>query len=844
MPTLRWLVPLIVLLPALAGCGSDETVVAPVSGIAVVPGSGGRFDVAAGAGRTLLRGAWAEALIDDAGTQRTLSTRDCKGSWHRIDASPKPGGYFDALRGHELDCAIDGVGLALRVYADPVHNAAIATLDVSNHRDQTLSVLRFTPVISSGDGGGLFVGKDALRTRVLDDGMDIVADTEANLHYPDESSRQPIVDSFFEIKSRGDVLSNWNHAVVDLDSGQSWIAGSLGVERAFPTFGTTLDPDAPATAPGGRTGQDEFVADQALLYHGKPVQPGATLSSEVVYMNPSAPDPWTGLEDYADAMAAWLAVVPWTKRDGGRPTPNGWNSWSGSGSTGGLGTNIDETNMSENLAVMAREFKPYGIDYFQMDDGYQTADGDWLANDKFPSGMPAFSKKVSDAGLLPGLWIAAFRVSTGSVLAAEHPDWLLDPDTNVLHKLFDPGASARMLDLSNPAVRDWLAATMKRYKDDWGQRWIKHDFGYYDMLFPPKHDPTMTSVEAYKSGVRAIKAALGDDVFYLGIALMGINFGVVDGMRLTLDSGPLWEESQPFSLTGSGNSFKATAKTGARRYYFQNRLWVTHNDLLFFRTDKQHPDPPVTMDEAKTYSAFMSLSGSIIKFGEDLRTLTPEQITVWRQLLPSYPDAARPMDLFTRHYPEEWLLRVHGTLAGSDAGWAVVGLLNWGRNFDFTQRPIGEMPDEARDYTVDLAKWGLDPDKQYLASEFWSEAFLGLVQGTLERTVPAHHSEVIALREATGHPQFLGDNRQITQGATDLESESWNEGARRLDLRFKVDAGSPDAVPFEYRFRVYAPEGYDLASADGADASQDGRVITLRITPDKSGDLALAVQFK
>ena len=243
--------------PLCCGCGSDESVAPPSTGIRVAPDAGGRFDIE-GTGGTLLRGAWAEVLIDDGGKQRTLSTRDCQASWKRLDTSPKPGGYFDALRGHELDCEIDQVALALRLYADPVHDTALAMLDVTNHRGATLTVLRFTPVISSGEGGGLFVGDDAMRTRVLDDGSDIVADTEANLHYPDQTSRQPIIDSFFKFSARGDVLSNWNHAVVDLDSGSSWVAGSLGVERAFPTFGTTLDPDAPARD-GKRTGQNELV---------------------------------------------------------------------------------------------------------------------------------------------------------------------------------------------------------------------------------------------------------------------------------------------------------------------------------------------------------------------------------------------------------------------------------------------------------------------------------------------------------------------------------------------------------------------------------------------------------
>jgi hypothetical protein len=45
--------------------------------------------------------------------------------------------------------------------------------------------------------------------------------------------------------------------------------------------------------------------------------------------------------------------------------------------------------------------------------------------------------------------------------------------------------------------------------------------------------------------------------------------------------------------------------------------------------------------------------------------------------------------------------------------------------------------------------WGLDPGSAYLAHEFWSETFLGVVRGQLERTVAAHGHEVIALREKT-----------------------------------------------------------------------------------------------
>jgi hypothetical protein len=251
------------------------------------------------------------------------------------------------------------------------------------------------------------------------------------------------------------------------------------------------------------------------------------------------------------------------------------------------------------------------------------------------------------------------------------------------------------------------------------------------------------------------------------------------------------------------------------------------------------------MDEAITLASFMGLSASIVKFGEDLRTLTPEQLNVWRKLLPSYPQAARPMDLFTRHYPEQYLLPVDGTLAGADARWWVVGLLNWGRNFDYDTMPPEVMADGARSYSIDLAQWGLGGSVDYLASELWSERFLGVVRGTLEHQVEAHGHAVIALRQATGRPQFLGHNRHLTQGGTDLIEESWDGSSRSLRLVFAVDAAGSGAVPFEYRFRIFVPDGFALSGAEvgiGTVSEDEGQLV-VRVTPAESGVYTMVLTF-
>lgn len=825
------------------GCGdsSDHDAGEPALHIETRPD--GRVDLSSTTVGLVLRNAWGEALIDTGTGQRTVATRDCAGAWQRLTDSPSDAEYFARTAGWSWRCERDGIALDWRVLNDQRHDTLLAHLRVENRQGASLRVLRLTPLISEGSDAGLFVGANPSRLRILDDGANIAGEVDAKLHYPDEP-RNALLDVLLPIASRGNVLANWNHAIVDLDTQRAWIAGALTVERAFPTLGTRLPSLAPTN---GTIAGLELIADNALLFRGKAIDADATVESEWLYVAPAVSNVFDGLEAYADAIAAWQGITPWTRRGSGRRVPNGWNSWTGSGGTGGLGTAINETNMSENLDVMARELKPFGVDYFQLDDGYQLGHGDWQANpSRFPSGMPAWSRRVREKGLVPGLWISAFNVDETSTLYAEHPEWMARQRDNALGPLLAPDAGTRVLDLSKPEPVAWVSDTLKRYVDDWGMGWIKLDFAYQALPYAPR-ESTLTSLEAYKRAIRAIRSAIGDDVFYLGIAMMGLNWGVVDGMRLTLDNAPRWEEPDPFALLSATNSFKSTVRTGARRYYFHNRVWLTHNDLLFFRTDTSQPEPRITVDEARTFASFIGLTGSIVKFGEDLRTLTPEQIQTWRKLLPIYPATARPLDLFRRMYPEQWLLDVDGTLVGGAAKWKVLGLLNWGKNYDYeadgAPRTIEDGP---RSYDVDLTAMGFAADRPVLAQEFWSGAFLGEWTNTAHHTIPAHGQAIIALREATGHPQFLGTNRQFTQGATDLLEERWDSGRRTLDLTFAVDQGGSEAVPFEYRWQVYVPSSFRLESADVGQGtlSQSSSVLTIALTPDVPGRVNLKLRFR
>lgn len=813
--------------------------------LTVVRRDDGRIDVADDRGTVYVRGAWAEALVREGGAERTVSSREaCAGAWAAASAPPNDATYFADGEGWTFHCTeASGLSLDWRLWIDHGHDTLIVDVAVQAAAGAPeLVALRLTSLVTNGDDGGLFVGGRPSRHRILDDGGDLVRDTDAFLRYPD-ARRETLADTM-PIPSRGNVLANWNHAVVDLDGARSLVAGTLGVEIGFPTFGTTLRGAGPLDAATGRRGLSAYYVESALLFTGKPLHPGGSIRSEPAYLDPLSADPLEGLERYADAVAAWLDIDVWTERDGGRAVPTGWNSWSGGAGSGGLGSDIDQADIEENLVVMARDFAPFGVDYFQIDDGYQDHSGDWRTNlTRFPDGIDTIATRIEAEGLIPGIWARAFIVDESSVLFAEHPDWLQDPADAVLGGAVGPADGERALDLSNPEAIGWLGDLMRRYRDDWHMGWIKLDFSYLAFLFPPTSNPELSSVEAYHRAVSTVRDALGPDVFYLGIGLTGMNFGVVDGMRLTLDDGPIWEDEAPFDFANAG-TLKGTVRTAARRYYLNQRVWINHADLLFFRTAPGAPT--LTEEEAITHASFVGLSGSIVKFGEDLRTLTPAQIQIWRQLLPIYPAGARPMDLFTRHYPETYRLPIEGTLVGSDARWTVVGLLHWGSNYDYeADREPAEMPDAPRTYEIDLERWGLEPGVDYLAQEFWSETFLGVVRDRFERTVTPHGHEVIALRERTGAPQFLGHNRHFTQGGTDLVAETWDAATSTLTIRLDVDAGGADALPFEHRVRVYAAGRTAIATTDAdATQTQTGEVVTYGFTPTTAGLRDIVVRFE
>ena len=212
----------------------------------------------------------------------------------------------------------------------------------------------------------------------------------------------------------------------------------------------------------------------------------------------------------------------------------GWTSWYR------YYTGISETIILENLHAFQERQIP--LDFFQIDDGYQQAIGDWLlVNDKFPRGMEALAKAIHRAGYRAGLWLAPLICEGTSVLYREHPSWLAqDEHGRPLIAGRNPGWSGRFyaIDLENKEVREYLRKVFDVVLNHWGFDMLKLDFLYAAALGPvdrKTRGQKMHEAMAFLREISGNKLLLG-----CGVPL-GSAFGQVEYCRIGGDIGLTWE---------------------------------------------------------------------------------------------------------------------------------------------------------------------------------------------------------------------------------------------------------------------------------------------------------------
>ena len=289
--------------------------------------------------------------------------------------------------------------------------------------------------------------------------------------------------------------------------------------------------------------------------------------------------------------------------------------------------NINEDIILRDLASLdsQREY----INTFQIDDGYQTAVGDWFSinAEKFPNGMKVLVDAIHQRGLTAGLWLAPFGAQKGSKLAKEHPDWLIK---NKKGKPIPVGANwggFYALDIYNEDARNYIKSVFNEVLNVWGFDLVKLDF-LYAAAIVPLYGKTRGEI-AYDS-IELLRECVGDKkILGCGVQQMPC-FGKVDYMRIGPDMALSWKHKfLRKNMHREDVSTPNAVNNSIFRRCFNGRAFLCDPDVfLLRRTNIQF-----TPEQQTLLGKFIKLFGSVLFMSDNIAEYDEKQLETFKDIL-------------------------------------------------------------------------------------------------------------------------------------------------------------------------------------------------------------------
>ncbi len=293
----------------------------------------------------------------------------------------------------------------------------------------------------------------------------------------------------------------------------------------------------------------------------------------------------------------------------------GWTSWYN------YYTKVTQNDVLENLAAFSSRELP--IDYFQIDDGFQEAVGDWLfINDKFSKGMGFLADEIHGAGYKAGLWLAPIICEKTSRIYREHPDWVL------CKAGFNPGWSGIFyaLDFYKPEVRAYLREVFDTVLNKWNYDMVKLDFLYAACLKLPKGKTRGQVMSEFFEFLREIS---GDKIILGCGAPLGPAFGLFDYCRVSSDVALMWEDKALNALHYRERVSTVNALTSTiGRYWLSGRAFINDPDVFILRNSNNK----LTEDQKYTLFMINSVLGGLVFTSDNINEYSESQMELFKTL--------------------------------------------------------------------------------------------------------------------------------------------------------------------------------------------------------------------
>lgn len=323
-----------------------------------------------------------------------------------------------------------------------------------------------------------------------------------------------------------------------------------------------------------------------------------------------------GYDEVFDRYFAKMNVKPLTDKK-----IKGYTSWYN------YYQNISEDIILRDLEAISK--KTDKVNTFQIDDGYQTAVGDWLSinKTKFPNGMKPIVEKIHSKGWQAGLWLAPFGAQKGSKLASEHSDWLVKGKNGKPIMVGANWGGFYAIDIDNADARAYIKNVSDTVLNDWGFDLVKLDFLYATAVVP-LHNKTRGQL-AYES-IDFLRECVGDkQILGCGVQQMPC-FGKVEYMRIGADMALGWKHKFFRNLTHREDVSTPNAiHNSVYRRCLNNRAFLCDPDVFLLRRSNIQ----FTFEQQKVLAKFIKLFGSVLFMSDNVDEYDDEQMAVFNDTL-------------------------------------------------------------------------------------------------------------------------------------------------------------------------------------------------------------------
>lgn len=500
----------------------------------------------------------------------------------------------------------------------------------------------------------------------------------------------------------------------------------------------------------------------------------------------------------------------------------GWCSWEA------FRRDIDEDKINEIGAFMEKNLKEYGLEYIQVDDGYQkmplpyqadkTMKDGWMMCEetKFSRGHEGIVEDIKKYGFTPAIWTNA---------NITHPDFPKEHPEDVI-SLDGKPVNGEWIDYLYSCTPENLATQVtpvfEGYRDA-GYKYVKID-AIRHLLFDGLHEAVrlgiMTNEEAekkFRAYMEASKKGMSDDMYYLASwGEMHEVIGIADACRISMDANPTW--------------------AGIHMQLFEMARWF-HTQRILFLNDPDHVCVRTKPEWAKSVLSLISLAGGLCMLSDTTDAYTEEKLEIIQKTLPPLTTCTAetgPLDL---NFPAYTWTKLHGFAVQShdtpvemeevdlkDA-YDMAGIYPTMDNdhpfsslWSFHMNHAGETWCVAgriatiplKTCKISLEQINLDPTQRYHVFDFWKETYLGIVEGSINvRELGLGECQILAFRKVKDVPQFVASTRHVSMDAISVQKLVWMD--RKLQMSFEGVPGTSEryyfAVPEEYALGKIEIEG-------------------------------------